>query len=177
LPYDGPVHRSSDDFVQGYFHYWSGVDSSIFFDIPDGTFKLCRELFKGTKSVDSLSEEDEYKLSIAVEKKLLKRENGNLKLNYYYISKESRLILENIAYRFYDTAFPLLLKAYNIIAEEYSSTVPSHLHCQMNNFLTNPLSHFVNMSLYEGVKNGILSQPDEHNKSWLSLFASEQTAE
>jgi len=43
----------------------------------------------------------------------------------------------------------------------------------MNNFLTNPLGHFVNMSLYEGMKNGILSQPDENNKSWLSLFASE----
>ena len=57
--------------------------------------------------------------------------------------------------------------------DEYEAAVPKHLHWQMGNFLSNHLGNFVTCSLYVGVKNGILSAPDDNNKDWLSLFASE----
>lgn len=32
--YDGPIHKVGKVFTQGFFHHWSGVDSSTFFDTP-----------------------------------------------------------------------------------------------------------------------------------------------
>lgn len=43
----------------------------------------------------------------------------------------------------------------------------------MGNFLSNNLNLFVTCSLNDAEKNGVLSTPDENNKEWLSLFASE----
>jgi hypothetical protein len=39
--------------------------------------------------------------------------------------------------------------------------------------MSNYLNPFVTCSLYEAYNKGLLSQPDENNKEWLSLFAAE----
>lgn len=29
-PFDGPVHKTGQEYAQGFFHYWSGLDSNVF---------------------------------------------------------------------------------------------------------------------------------------------------
>ncbi len=171
--FDGPVHKTDKTFAQGFFHLWSGVDSSVFFGTPDEVFSLCREIIKGKVSIDELNEEEKYLFSIALEKKLFVKTDRGFKQNYYYVDHTERMEIEKIAYDFYNTVSPLIERAWNIVLEEYVSSVPKNLHWQMGNFLANNLNHLVTCSLHCAYKNGDLSEPDETNKEWLSLFASE----
>lgn len=172
-PSDGPVHKSGNDYAQGFFHYWSGLDSNVFFDIPDGVFALCREIIKGKISPNELNDEQKYLFSIALEKKLFVKTKDSFKLNYYFIYQKERHIIEELSHTFYNTAKEYYKTAYNLILKEYMCGVPKHLQWQMGNFLSNHLNKFVTCSLYEGMNNKLLSKPDEFNKEWLSLFASE----
>jgi RNA polymerase sigma factor (sigma-70 family) len=172
-PFDGPVHKSGKEAAQGFFHYWSGLDSSVFFDIPDGVFALCRQIALGETDADKLDENQKYLFSIALEKDLFYKNADGFRQNYYFVSENEFKLIENIAYVFYDKAKKYFKNAYDIILSEYASSIPRHLEWQMGNFLSNYLNSFVTCSLYEAYKNKILSKPDAHNKPWLSLFACE----
>lgn len=172
-PSDGPVHKTEKTFVQGFFHYWSGLDSSTFFDLPDEVFALCKEIQKGTLSIRELNEEQKYLFSIALEKKLFCKDGETFRPNYYYVGREGRETLERIAEDFYREAEPFMRRLYDLVLQEYAAGVPEHLRWQMGNFLSNHLTMLVTCSLYEAKKEGVLSEPDENNAYWLSLFASE----
>ncbi len=172
-PFDGPVHKTYLAFAQGFFHWWSGVDSSIFFDTPDEAFALCRAILKNDIDIETLNDEQKYWFSIALEKKLFIKTDNGFRQNYYYINRKERLEIEKLADEFYTQVSPLIKRAYKIILDTYATTVPKHLHWQMGNFLGNNLNYFVTCSLYDAFKNGKLSVPDATNKEWLSLFASE----
>lgn len=167
------IENLNKAFAQGFFHQWSGVDSSVFFDTPDEVFALCRDIIKGIVSIDQLNEKQKYLFSIALEKKLFVKTDTGFKQNYYYIDYAERIELEKIAREFYNEVSPLIERAYKIVLNEYAETVPKHLHWQMGNFLSNNLNCFVTCSLNDARNNGKLSDPDENNKEWLSLFASE----
>lgn len=175
--YDGPIHKTGSAFAQAFFHMWSRVDgcidSSVFFETPDEVFVLCRDIIKGNININELNEEQKYLFSIAFEKKLFIKTDSGYKQNYYYINYAEWRELEKLAQEFYNTAFPLIECAWKIVTDEYVPTVPKHLHWQMGNFLSNHLTLFVTCSLREADRNGKLSAPDENNREWLSLFASE----
>lgn len=171
--WDGLVHKLEPAFTQGFFHIWSGVDSSAYFDIPDEVFALCREIIKENVRVGELTEEQKYLFSIALERKLFVKKDGEFKLNYYYINGNERKELEAMAQEFSKEVVDIIENAYKLVLDEYEKTVPKHLRWQMGNFLSNNLYCFVTCSLYEAERNGILSVPDVENKEWLSLFASE----
>jgi len=171
--WDGPVHKGGTEYVQGFFHYWSGVDSSIFFDIPAGTFTLCRDIIKGVKDPDKLNEDEKLLFSHAVENKLFIKTDGGFKLNYCFIGQEQMNFIQSLCDSFYETASRYFKRAWDIISEEFERTVPKHLHWQMGNLLSNYLNPFVTCSLYEAYNKNLLSEPDENNKAWLSLFAAE----
>ena len=171
--FDGPVHKVGDVFAQGFFHVWSGADSSVFFGTPDEVFALCREIVKGNVKTERMNEEQKYLFSIALENKLFVKTDDGFVQNYYYVNHAERRELEQLAREFYGTASPLIARAWDIVMDEYAPTVPRHLHPQMGNFLANQLNHFVTCSLQCAYRNGDLSEPDERNREWLSLFASE----
>ncbi len=172
-PFDGPVHKTDKAFAQGFFHYWSGLDSSIFFETPDDVFALCRDIIKKNVDISELNEEQQYLFSIALEKKLFIKDGENFKQNYFFATGKARKELETLAMEFYPIAKNYFDKAWQNTLNEYQKTVPKHLHWQMGNFLSNALNNFVTCSLYEALKNNVLSSPDEHNEEWLSLFTSE----
>ena len=171
IPWDGPVHKMGNECAQGYFHYWSGPDSSIFFQIPEGVFEVCRKVMKKELSLSELTEEQKYLLGIAVERKLLLQEGDHFRQNYYFAGREARKKLGEIVNGFYPTASQYFSQAWEIILAKYEPTVPKELHWQMGNFLSNKLNCFVTCSLYEGMKRKLLSEPDENHREWLSLFA------
>ncbi len=171
--FDGPVHKTDKAFAQGFFHVWSGVDSSDFFETPDEVFALGREIIKGELHVDRLNEEQKYLFSIALEKKLFVRTADGYRQNYYYVDRAEHAEIEKLAREFYHAVSPLIGQAWQIILDEYASDVPKHLRWQMGNFLGNHLNHFVTCSLKDAYQNGKLSEPDETNKKWLSLFVGE----
>jgi hypothetical protein len=173
LPFDGPVHKSDNDYAQGFFHYWSGLDSSIFFEIPGGVFALCRDIIQGGLDIEKLDEKQKYLFSFAIEKELFIKTETGFKLNYYYIAREEFRMIESIADGFYEIAKRYYDLAYEIVRKEFLDGVPKSIKWQMGNFLSNYLNTFVTCSLYEAVNSGSISKPDEHNKAWLSLFASE----
>ena len=173
MSWEGPYSRRAQPFVQGYFHYWSGLEGDVFFEISDDVFALCRDIIQGTISVRNLTEEQKYLFSIALEKKLFLREGEGFRQNYYFLPREEMGQLLQMAMEFYPTAMEFLQKAYGMILAEYEASIPKHLRWQMGNFLSNNLGIFVTASLYEGVRKHILSVPDENNREWLSLFASE----
>ena len=175
-PYDGPVHKTDETFVQGFFHYWSVQhDSREFFDMPDAVFALGRKIIRGDKTIDALNEEEKYLFSLALEKKLFLRDGDGFRPNYYYVDRACRQKIEEIAFQFCDdVAAPIFRKVYDISMAEYAATVPAHLHGQMGNHITNSLHLLVTCSLYEAKKAGILSAPeDSEGAYWLSLFASD----
>lgn len=173
IPFDGPVHRTGSDFVQGYYHYWSGLDSSVFFNLPNGIFELCRKIIKGDLQSDLLDDEQKYLFSIAVENGLFVKKDGEFMPNYFFIGSGGRRMVKNLALEFYDTALPFFETAWKQVLDEYEETVPKHLRSQMANFLSNHLSNFVTCSLYEALNNGDISVGDDKARPWISLFASE----
>ena len=173
VPFDGPVHKPGSEFVQGYYHYWSGLDSNVFFHLPDGIFELCRKIIKGELHSETLHDEQKYLFSVAIENNLFVQKDGGLIPNYFFIGREGRRMVETVALEFYDTALPFFNRAWEMVLSEYQSTVPGRLHFQMANFLSNHLSRFVPCSLYVALNNGDISVPEGKGKAWLSLFASE----
>ena len=172
VPFDGPVQKMKEC-AQGFFHYWSGLDSNVLFEIPDEVFTLCRDIIKGNISIDSLDDDQKYLFSIAVSKKLFIKDAAEFRQNYYFTDRLSLEKIKRLSYELYGKVKNYFVRAYQLILGEYESTVPKHLHEQMGNFLSNHLGFFVTCSLYEGIKRGVLSKPDENNREWLSLFVSE----
>ena len=172
VPFDGPVQKMKEC-AQGFFHYWSGLDSNVLFEIPDEVFTLCRDIIKGNISIDSLDDDQKYLFSIAVSKKLFIKDAAEFRQNYYFTDRLSLEKIKRLSYELYGKVKKYFVRAYQLILGEYESTVPKHLHEQMGNFLSNHLGIFVTCSLYEGIKRGVLSKPDENNREWLSLFVSE----
>jgi len=168
MPYDGPVHKISNDCAQGFFHYWSGLDSTVFFDIPTGVFAVCRDIINGKQD---LNDDEKYLFSIAIEKKLFIKSGDKYVQNYYYIDDAEYTQMLELAEEFYGTASKYFTSAYDIVLNLYKPEIPKHLHWQMGNFLSNHLNNFVTCSLFEAVNRGLLSTPDENNREWLSLFA------
>ncbi len=173
IPFDGPVHRTGSEFVQGYYHYWSGLDSNVFFNLPNGIFELCKKIIKGELQPDLLNEEQKYLFSVAIENGLFVKKNGVFMPNYFFIDSKGRHMVEKLALEFYDIALPFYKIAWKQVLEEYEATVPKHLHSQMDNFLSNHLSSFVTCSLYEALNNGDIFAVSDESKPWISLFASE----
>ena len=174
VPLDGPVHKFHKGFVQGFFHYWSGPDSTVFFDIPDEVFILCREIINGEIKIRNLDEEQKYLFSIAVKTRLFMKEGDTFKQNYYYIKQSEFLKATSLALELYPIILPFFDDAYRLILDAYESTIPKHLRWQMGNFLSNGLGCFVTCTLYEAYHDGKLSAPDENSKAWLSLTATDE---
>jgi hypothetical protein len=173
IPYDGPVHKGDNDKAQNFFHYWSGLDSSEFFDIPSGVFELCHRIILGEVRISELSAEQKLLFSAAVEKNLFIKSDDSFKPNYCFISKVQMEQIQIIADEFYDEAITYFESAWDIVLNEYEKLVPKHLRWQMGNLLSNHLNGFVTASLFEAVNENILSIPVEKDKPWLSLFATE----
>jgi RNA polymerase sigma factor, sigma-70 family len=171
IPYDGPVHKSAE-YVQGFFHNWSGLDSTVFFQIREGVFALCSDIIEGKQDMKNINENEKYLFSIAIEKKLFIKTGDNFyNQNYYYIGESEFEQIRELAYGFYDTATNYFSKAFDIVLRVYKEDIPKHLQWQMSNFLSNHLNGFITCSLYEAVNKNLLSTPDVNNKKWLSLFA------
>lgn len=171
--WDGPVHKPNE-YVQGFYHWWSGMNSRVFFDLPEGVFSLCNDIIAGKYSVDSLNDDQKYLFSIAVEKKLFLRcEDETFRPNYYYCAYDRLCELESIANEVYAQFKHYFDTAYTIIKNTLVPDVPKHLLKQAANRLSNSLHIFITRSLYEAEQQGLLSTPDENNRDWLSLFATE----
>lgn len=166
----GLVHKIGKTFAQGFYHFWSGIDDSIFFGIPDGVFALCARIIKKEIAPSELTEDEKYLFGIAIEKKLFLRDGEDFRPNFYFADQETGKALRELAEEFYPEARESFSKAWKMVLERYEASVPKHLHWQMGNFLSNYLNLFVTCSLYEGVKEHLLSQPDENNREWLSLY-------
>ena len=172
--WEGPYHKPDYDKAQGYFHHWSELKyGAEFFDIPIGVFAVCRDIIKGAKKPDKLNEEDKLLFSHAIENSLFIKTDSGFKPNYCFIGKEQMKFIQALCDNFYAVASGYFKRAYDIITDEFVKIVPKNLHWQMGNLLSNYLNPFVTCSLYEAYNKGILSQPDENNKAWLSLFATE----
>lgn len=171
--WDGPVHKVYHDFIQGFYHYWNGMDSTDYFAIPNGVFELCREVVTGTIAPDTMNDDQKYLFSIALDKKLFLREGDTFRQNYYFIDRKHLSVLEIIA----DEAYPQFKKyfdiAYAIILKERAGDIPKHLQKDAVGSITNSLTIFVTRSLYEAEQRGLLSVPTETDRDWLSLYATE----
>lgn len=169
--YDGPVHKGGGFYAEGFFHTWSGPSSTPFFALPDAVFALSADLIEGRKSFDTLEAEEKYTLSLAVEKKLwLRREDGSFALNFYYIDLNTDGELANILKSFYPDAEPLIGRAWELIRKTEGADIPAELRWQSGNFLANALNPLVTMCLHDAYRDGRLSEPDDNNRTWLSLF-------
>ena len=169
--YDGPVQKGGGFYAEGFFHAWSGPSSTPFFDLPDAVFALSADLIEGRRSFDTLEAEEKYMLSLAVEKKLwLRREDGSFALNFYYIDLNTDGELANILKSFYPDAEPLIGRAWELIRKTEGAGIPAELRWQSGNFLANALNPLVTMCLHDAYRDGRLSEPDDNNRAWLSLF-------
>ncbi len=172
MAYDGPVHKGGGFFAEGFFHSWSGTSSTPFFSIPTEVFALSTDLLEGRKRLDCLTEEDKYLFSLAVENKLWLRqgERSDFALNFYFIDFAADTELAGIFKEFYPTLEPLISEAWNGIRKRHEAGIPSDLQWQMGNLLSNGLNSLVPMCLYDAYHEGRLSEPDDNNRTWLSLF-------
>ena len=172
VPFAGPIHKPSEQ-VQGFFHHWSRLhNQNVYLEIPNGVFALCGEIIEGKQDMKNITENEKYLFSIAIEKKLfIKTGDSYYNQNYYYIRKSEYDQIRELAYGFYDTAANHFSRAYDIILEIHKDYIPKHLHGQRGNFLSGYLNTFVTCSLYDAVNKNLLSEVNENNREWLSLFA------
>jgi len=170
ISYDGPVMRA--DNAQSFYCNLNFSSSSVFFDLPQGVFNLCREIGLGEKSTDALSEDEQYLLSAAIEKRLFVRDGeGNLCINYFCTSDEGYQTLWQMREEFYAELKPYFEKAYAVAQDKLLCSVPSSVKRQAPNFISNTLNSFVAYSYSEGLKNGDICTPDKNNRYWLATFA------
>lgn len=170
--WDGPVHKPTE-YAQGFYHWWSGRDSSVFFDLPEGVISVCNDLIRGEYTIDSLTDDQKYLFSIALDKHLFVKENDTFRPNYYYCDYDRLCELEALANDIYPQFKPCLDTAYEIIKNTLVPDVPKHLMKQAANRLSNYLHIFITRSLYEAEQRGLLSVPTETDRHWLSLYATE----
>lgn len=171
--WDGPVHKPSES-VQGFYHWWSGRNSRVFFDLPEGVFRLCGEIITGETDVSALSDDQKYLFSIALDNHLFVRDDtGTFRPNYYYCAYDRLYELETLANEIYPQFKPYLDTAYDIIKSTLVPDVPKHLMKQAANRLSNYLYIFITRSLYEAEQRSLLSTPTETDRHWLSLYATE----
>ena len=109
-------------------------------------------------------------VSEGIRQNLLCKSGDVVKANYYYVEEAEAEQLVELAAEFCKMVEPIFLNAWNLVVAEYEKTVPKHLHWQMGNFLSNALNSFVTCSLYEGLKNKTLSDPNVEGREWLSMF-------
>ena len=171
--WDGPVHKPAES-VQSFHHHWSGTDSSVFFDIPEGVFRLCGGILTGKTDSSALSDDQKYLLSIAIDKKLLTKDGDILRPNYYSCRYDRLVRLAELTNEVYPQFRPYLDTAYQIITDTLVPDVPKHLMDQAANRLSNYLHIFITRSLYDAVGHGLLSVPTETDRPWLSLYAAER---
>ena len=164
--YDGPVHKMGKAIATGFFHAWSGVDSRMFFDTPEEVFLLCKDIIMGRTDPRRLEEKQKYLFSIALKRKLFLETPWGFCQNYYFIGHDAHCRLE-------DMAVELYREVEDLIRQEFAELVPPHLRWQMGNFLSYKMRWLVTCSLYEASNRGLLSEPDENNRIWLSLYTSE----
>ena len=170
LDFDGPVHKP-DEMVQGFFHHWSGTDSTPFFDIFNAMFRFYGLVLSGQVPAGYMEAAQKVILSEGVQHKLFSKEGDGFQANYYYVEESELEQLFQLAMEFYKEAEPVFTQAWKIITEEFEKTVPKHLHWQMENFLSNYLNGFVTCTLYDAMNQGLLSDPDVEGREWLSLFS------
>ncbi len=168
--FDGPVNKPGV-LVQGFFHHWSGTDSTVFFDLPAEGIKNCGKILN-----NRAVEEDKYceMIAEAMKWKLLSKHGEAITPNYYRITEEALLQIFPFVQSFYETAKPYFETAWKLILKEFEPAVPKHLHGQMGNFLSRILSTFVTCALYEGEKQGVLSGMEVEGKEWISLVVFEE---
>ncbi len=170
--WDGPVHKPSE-YVQSFHHWWSGLDSNVFFDIPEGVFRLCGGILAGKTDPAALSDDQKYLLSIAIDKHLLVKDGDTFLPNYYFCKYDRLVELAELTNEVYPQFKPYLDAAYKIITYTLVPDVPKHLLPQAANRLSNNLHIFITRSLYDANERGLLSIPTEDNCPWLSLYAAE----
>lgn len=170
--WDGPVHKPSEN-VQSFHHWWSGPDSSVFFDIPEGVFRLCGGILTGKTDIAALSDDQKYLLSIALDRHLLIRDGDSFLPNYYFCKYDRLVQLAELTNTVYPQFRPYLDTAYGIIKSALVPDIPKHLTEQAANRLTNYLHIFITRSLYDAEARGLLSVPTENDRHWLSLYAAE----
>lgn len=170
VSFDGPVHKPQD-MAQGFFHYWSGTQSTPFFELPNGMLTICSQVAKDGTRLLVLEQELKEVISEGIRRKLVYKEDDVVKTNYYYVGETEAEQLVELAAELYKSVEPIFLKAWKLVLAEHEKNVPKHLHWQIGNLLSNALNCFVTCSLYEGMKNKTLSDPDVEGREWLSLFA------
>lgn len=171
--WDGPVHRPSE-YVQSFHHWWSGLDSNVFFDLPEGVFPLCGRILSGKTDSSTLSDDQKYLLSIAIDKHLLIKDGDTFRPNYYSCKYDRLVKLAELTNTVYPQFKPHLDAAYKIITDTLVPDVPKHLMDQAANRLSNYLHIFITRSLHDAVGRGLLSVPTETDRNWLSLYAAER---
>jgi RNA polymerase sigma-70 factor (ECF subfamily) len=165
--YDGPVHNGSEG-AQGFFHYWSGDDCSVFFGLPSGVFTLCGEVIRGNISPDKFSDEQKFLFSAALEAGLFVNENGVYRQNYWFAGIDDYRKIADTARGFYAAAKPYFRAAFDIALAEYGGVIPERVRPQSGNLMSNTLNYFTPFSLYTAVLNGDIAEVE--NETWLSLF-------
>ena len=170
--YDGPVHKGSVRVsLEGFFHVWSGTDSSPFFALPDEVFDLGADLITGRKTERDLGEEDRYLLSRALEEHLWEKSPDGLRPAYFHTSDEGGRILGHLAEAFYPRVRDFLARAWDAILDAQGKSVPKRLSGQRGNKLANALNALVPYSMAEAIRRGDLTEPSGEAKRWISLWS------
>ncbi len=171
--FDGPVHKPGC-FAQGFFHHWSGTNSTPFFELPEELIKQCNRVLKELRnsteaSVNAVLEENKEVIAEALSWKLLTKEENKITPNYYFVEEQEAVQLLSLAQTFYEIAKPYFEQAWKMTLQEFEAEVPKALRPQMGNLLANTLNTFVSCSLYEAVEQGVLSDYAVEGREWLSM--------
>ena len=169
--FDGPVHKSAESEVEGFFHAWSGTDSGPFFRLPDAVFDLGAALIEGRKDAEKLDGEDRYLLSLALENGLFEKMPDGIRPTYFHTNAEGGRILGGLAEAFYHRVEKMLAAGWNAILSAYGKSIPKRLRDQMGNKLANELNALVPCSLGEALRRGEIKPPEGETKRWISLWS------
>lgn len=170
--YDGPCHHpryDSGHFEQNFCHYWTGTDSSHFFDLKENVLILCKRIITGEIQIKDLDDDQKLIFSSALSSKLFIKDGDSYRQNYFFIYRNKYIKILEMSDEFYQSVVHLYRKAYKNILDTFKKEIPKHLHWQMVNQLTNKMV-FVPCALYEANKKGILCSPDIEGREWLSLY-------
>lgn len=169
--YNGPLHKVEGEvFAQYLMHTWSDCTAEEFFEIPVEVLELCGEVIRGKVRPEEMDRDRKYLFSIALEKRLFVETPSGFRQNFFFVEWKEQQEIVRMAHAFYEESAELYEKAYDMILQWYVKTIPPHLHWQMGNFLSFKLNYLATCSLYEALRQGILSEPGEEDRKWLSLF-------
>jgi len=150
--------------------HWSGLDNRLFDDIKDQDIELCRLIATSALQTNSLTDDQKERLSVGIERGYIEKSGDRIRLLFPFFLHDQVGSLAEILKRGCSGVERIMVALYRVLRGRLSCQVPEHLKGEMEVNLFAYTGLLAPATLAKGIEKGLLSQPEERGRGYLSFF-------